>query len=100
MRQIELKGKTYETTRQMVDALAWATNRRGRAPWKDSNVIHAIIAYLEAHNVDIANADHKGHGRGGGVRYVIDKLVKEGYAEIATAGGSRTYVMFKFKDDV
>jgi hypothetical protein len=101
MRQIVLKGKTYETTRQMVDALAWATNRRGRVPWKDSvNVILSIVSYLEAHNVDIANADHKGHGRGGGVRYVINKLVNEGYAEVATAGDNKVLTMFKFKDDV
>jgi len=100
VRELELNGKVFTRTRETIDALAWATNRRGRITWTDPlNVTTKIIKYLRDHNVSLpvfnderALLNH--------YRNVIDRLVVEGWAE-SKAGGSRdALTMFKFKDDV
>ena len=99
MRKIELKGKVYGSTRQIVEALAWATNRRGRITWKsESNVVHLIVKYLDDHNVSLRSDTL--HGVNHQVRNTMKRLVAEGYAEIAQAKPGTSYTMFRFKDDV
>jgi len=99
VRDIKLKGKVYKTTRQNVDALAWATNRRGRNPWKDDeNVVVAIWEYLCEHGVELMDTATYGGSRQ--LRNAMMRLVKEGYAEVAPIKAGSHFTMFKFKDDV
>jgi hypothetical protein len=93
VRTIELSGTaTYGTTKKVIDALAWASMRRGINAWKGNNVIDIIRAYLIEHGADgeVYNA-HR-------MRYVMRRLDREGYATL-TANGKR-YTKFEWHGDV
>jgi hypothetical protein len=99
MRDIELKGKVFKNTRQTVDALAWATNRRGRITWiDDRHVVGKIRQYLIDHHVKLHNDNAKDMERH--IRLTINRLVNEGYAEAKGGGVRNALTSFRFKDDV
>jgi len=86
------QSKVYQTTWDMVDAIAWATNRRGRNTWKSSNVAQQIRDYI---------LDHGGHPDmypRSRVVAVMNKLTNEGYATLSTEG--KRYTSFRFFPDV
>lgn len=99
MRNLELKGKVFKNTRQTIDALAWATNRRGRITWTDDrHVVGKIRQYLIDHHVHLHASDARTMERH--MRLTIDKLVREGYAEVKDGGVRNALTSFRFKDDV
>jgi hypothetical protein len=99
MRDLELKGKMFKNTRQTIDALAWATNRRGRITWTDDrHVVGKIRQYLVEHHVKLHTDDVRTMERH--MRLTIDRLVDEGYAEVKTGGIRNALTSFRFKDDV
>lgn len=92
MRQIELEGKVYTTTQEVIDALAWATVRRGRTRWTGDNVIRQVHIYLLDHGADAEKYNLKR------LTYVMKQLSDAGYATLTTVG--KRYTSFEFKDDV
>jgi hypothetical protein len=102
VREIELEGKVYLSTRNTIDALAWATNRRGRNTWTHkSNVVPVIAKYLADHRVQIGTENFSVSNINGRIRTTIWRLVQEGFAEITRANGTTgSYTSFRFKDDV
>jgi hypothetical protein len=102
MREISLQGRTNKTTREMVEAIAWATNRRGRNPWKSSDnasVVTVIQEYLHEHNVSLIGGTDKQSAR---TKYALNRLVAEGYAYSKFKGedASKRMVEFGFHPDV
>lgn len=98
MRKIKLSGREYATTKYTLEAIVWATNRRGRVSWKDNNGVSTqIIGYLKEHKVDLPDLNAKR------VAHVINRLVNEGYAWVKYGGhgGYGTKIVeFGFKEDV
>jgi hypothetical protein len=93
VRTIELGGRTvYGTTKSIIDAVAWASIRRGNTPWKGTNVVDIMRQYLLDHGADPDTYNpHR-------MRYVLRRLDEEGFATL-TANGKR-FVKFEFKPDV
>jgi hypothetical protein len=93
VRTIELEGRAiYGTTKNVIDALAWASMRRGNNAWKGNNVIDVIRSYLIEHGADgdLYNATR--------LRYVMRRLDEEGYASLTTHG--KRYIKFEWHGDV
>lgn len=98
MREIDVGRSTWRT-KEMIAAIAWATNRRGHNSWKVSeetrnrSVSNDILAYLKAHNVKLDDG-----WTGPRITYVLKLLAGKGFAKI------RMHVYgvseFKFDDDV
>jgi hypothetical protein len=93
VRPIVFDHKVYGTTWQTIDALAWATVRRGRNAWKSENVVQTIRAYLLDHGAhpDIYPASR--------ITSVMRTLDDEGFATLISSEGRR-YIKFEFLPDV
>jgi hypothetical protein len=92
LREIDFPSNTHEETKRRVLALAWATNRRGRNPWKSRYVVREVVKYLQKEGLDIDNAD---------VRYAIRWVVHNGYGFDRRAEDKvKTTIEFNFHPDV
>jgi hypothetical protein len=110
MREIVLKSKAYALTRYTIDALAWATNRRGHNKWQGVNVGDIIYQYLLAHDVDLSvEPAHKSRNdprtvndvfyiNPQNLKYTMRRLEAEGYATLEVKG--KRFVSFEFNADV
>lgn len=89
MREISFKGMKNQTKVNM-SAVMWATNRRGRAPWKNDNVVQQITEYLDKNGVFIHPEQPLGR--------TMELFETRGYGK-RVVRGKRT-VQFEFLPDV
>lgn len=92
MRTLEMPVGTYTQTKERVAALAWATNRRGRAPWKGVNVTRTIWQYLQEHGyTEVAPPE---------VMRAMRKIQETGFGYIKYDEGEHRVLEFGFFPDV
>lgn len=87
---IEYPEGTHKRTKDRVEAVAWATYRRGREAWEGNNLPSRIATYLTELGYPMSNND---------ARYVIEWVEKNkfGYFEQKAGPNGRTrYVKFNF----
>jgi hypothetical protein len=110
MREIVLGAKATQLTKYTIDALAWATNRRGHNKWQGVNVGDIIYQYLLSHDVDLSVLPAHTSVRDPrmvndifyinpqNLKYTMKRLEAEGYAILEVKG--KRFVSFEFKPDV
>jgi hypothetical protein len=91
MRRIEFPPGTRPTTKERVSTLAWATNRRGRNPWKSRNVTAQVSEYVQAAGYAYDSVD-----AAAAIKWIVDN--KYGFRK-HNEGGKRT-LEFAFVPDV
>jgi hypothetical protein len=57
MRELVMPKRVTNSTRTALDALAWASYRRGNNPWQGDNVAKTVVDYLNKHNVPVIEDD-------------------------------------------
>lgn len=104
MREIKFDSKVYSHTKYAVDAIAWATNRRGHNRWEGDDVVNQVHEYLIRNNVKMETLDYRGRDRMlVGARHIeraMVRLTEVGLARIKRREGGTTIVSFEFEPDV
>lgn len=91
MREIQYKKPRYRKTQEIVGAIAWATNRRGRYPWKSPSVPAQLEQYLQNHGFSITRQQ---------IHTALRAIEEEGFGyRRLHPGGTRT-IEFNFHSDV
>lgn len=91
MRKLEFPTGTRPATKARVSAVAWATNRRGRVPWKSSNVTTQISEYLAECGYVITTLD---------IAYVMKWVEDHKYGYRRSKPGGKRTLEFGFLKDV
>lgn len=90
-KQLEYPDGTHSFTKARIEAVAWATYRRGHAKWEGHNIPNQIASYLTNLGYPMRNED---------ARYVIEWVAKHkfGYATLANVGTKdrKRYAEFNF----
>jgi hypothetical protein len=103
MKELVFKPGTRNVTIERTSAIAWATNRRGRNPWK-GNVTSEIRNYLAAqgYQPDLSR-------RAGWVQTTLQSIEANGFGylkrepadpSVGGRAGATTIIEFNFHDDI
>jgi deoxycytidylate deaminase len=96
MRELKLPMRTTQRTSDVLNAIAWASARRGNVPWEHNDVPQEALNYLNTHKVDVL--------RQGITRERIHRLMcladSNGLAHAKFNGSRGTISWFQFAPDV
>jgi hypothetical protein len=93
MRELKLKHRVTSKTKDAVACLAWASYRRGNAPWKGNNVADDVFEYLSGHGLLLTRSYSSRQ-----LNYVMRQLGESDLADIQIGQTGITH--FAFKPDV
>lgn len=104
MREIEFKDKVYAHTQYAVDAIAWATNRRGHNRWESDDVTDTIVDYLKKNNVELVTKSFNGKDdvivNRSAIRRAMLRLAEAKLARVKNSDNARHIIEFEFAPDV